>query len=229
MASRWLLDGPSVLYEKWQIQIDNENYDMSITIEREDRYAGDKFANRREQVILDAAAELAGLHKKLPPEQAPQFAEAVQLLAQSLKSKQEEQNAARATLPSRLPDPQLPSKPLKYMPGRKRALTGMEAAEREEQDRSRARRRLKEARLRDNAEDILAQLEEEKSQQYDDITEDYLARRYTNSPISEHSFQPFDDSDDSFNIDDLLPSPRGPSGLTTNQSEDLSLSSESIV
>jgi hypothetical protein len=36
---------------------------MSVRTELEERYAGDKFADREKQVILDVAAELAGLYK----------------------------------------------------------------------------------------------------------------------------------------------------------------------
>jgi hypothetical protein len=68
---RWLINSLSVLHEKWEMRISNINYDMSTTKQREDRYAGDKFVNRREQVILNTTAELARLHKQLPLEQAP--------------------------------------------------------------------------------------------------------------------------------------------------------------
>jgi hypothetical protein len=55
-----------------------------------DRYARDKFANRGEQVILDAAASLYTLHQQLPPEDAVYFADAVQLITERLKTKQQD-------------------------------------------------------------------------------------------------------------------------------------------
>jgi hypothetical protein len=98
------------------------------------------------------------------------------------------------------------------MPGRKRALTRIEAAKREEADKSRARRRAKkESRSKHIAEEALTQLKEEKLQYYNDIAEDYFARRHTTSPVSHFSLQLLNDSDDFVNIDDLLPSPTGPS------------------
>jgi hypothetical protein len=69
------------------MRIGNPNYNLSNITVPEDRYIEDKLANRGEQVILDTAAELARLYKQLPPEDAPQFAEAFQLLAQRLKIK----------------------------------------------------------------------------------------------------------------------------------------------
>jgi hypothetical protein len=215
---RWLINGPSVLYEKWQMRIDNRNYDISGLIEREDRYSGDKFSNRREQVILDTAAELAGYHKQLPPEYVPQFAEAVQLLVQRLQSKATDQAIARSAFPTRLPSPQLPRQPPKFVPSRKRTLTGLEAAEREEVDRSRARRKAeKEVRWRDIAEKAQEQLRSEKAQYNDNIAEDYFAGRYTHSspfsPLSSLPPNDFPDIDDFLNIDDIpsLPAPAGPS------------------
>jgi hypothetical protein len=65
-------------------------------------------------------------------------------------------------------------KPLKFAPGRKRALTRREAAKREEADRSRARRKAElEAISRHNADEVIEQLEQEKAQYYDDIAKQY--------------------------------------------------------
>jgi hypothetical protein len=47
---RWLIDGPSVLQEQWTIRLDDQDYSQSVP---EDRYAGDRFARRGSQLILD--------------------------------------------------------------------------------------------------------------------------------------------------------------------------------
>jgi hypothetical protein len=81
---RWLIDGPSVLTERWHIRIDNLNIDRSGIMPREDRYIRDKFVNRGEQVILNSTAKLARLHQELPPKEAILFAKSVELLASRL-------------------------------------------------------------------------------------------------------------------------------------------------
>jgi hypothetical protein len=96
---RWLIDGPPVLHEQWHMRIDNPNYDLSSLEVREERYAGDKFVNRGAQVILNAAAKLQSHHQTLPPEEAFAFADAVELLADRLKNKQQDQSLARAAIP----------------------------------------------------------------------------------------------------------------------------------
>lgn len=188
------------------MRTDNWNYDLSTIEAREDRYIRDKFANRGEQLILDAAAELAGIHKQLPPHDAPHFAEAVKLLARRLKDNQEGRNTSRAALPARLPNPQRPSKPLKFQQGRKRALTGLEAAEREEADRARARQKAdKEARAKEIAQEVMDQMQEEREGYYDAITEAY--DRQTQEPLfvdDNDSFRPFpEDETDSSALPDM--------------------------
>ena len=91
------------------------------------------------------------------------------------------------------------------MPSRKRALTGREAAEEEEADRARARRRdAFEAKTRDAVDDIMEQLEREKSQDNDDI-----AAQYSHDPNNRFSVlsSPQADSDDdaSFENEDEFP------------------------
>jgi hypothetical protein len=88
------------------------------------------------------------------------------------------------------------------MPSCKRALTGREAAKQEEADRSRARRKAElKARVRDNTDDLIEQLEQERSQYYNNIAEEYHALR--EEDIKEANDFDFDDF---ININSLIPS-----------------------
>jgi hypothetical protein len=171
---RWLIDGPPVLYEKWEMRIDSPYFITSMA-SPDQRYAGDRFADQGGQNILDAAYNLVQKHKQLGPEDAPAYAEAVDLMARNLTAKQNEKLKARKALPARLPDPQIPHKDLKFLAGRKRALTGIEAAERQQVNEALARRKAqKEAQNRQVAEDQLEQYEGERYD-YQPITEAYVS------------------------------------------------------
>ena len=85
----------------------------------------------------------------------------------------------------RLPNPQPVLKQLQFMEGRKRALTGFQSATRQAEDEARARRwDQKESRAREIVDEVMEQLEQEKSQYYDDIAELYFDGRRSTSPIS---------------------------------------------
>jgi hypothetical protein len=60
------------------------------------------------------------------------------------------------------------------MPNRKRALTGLESAEQQERDLARARRREERlATVRQDVADLREQIEQERSQYYNDVAEEY--------------------------------------------------------
>jgi hypothetical protein len=88
------------------------------------------------------------------------------------------------------------------MPGHKRAPTGREAAKQEEADRSRARQNAElKARVRDNTDDLIEQLKQERSQYYNNIAEEYHALREEDTKeANDFNF------DDFINIDSLIPS-----------------------
>jgi hypothetical protein len=71
---------------------------------------------------------MAEKHKNLPPEEAAKFALTFKEFSDKLANRQDEKLKSREAIPARLPDAQLPPK-LKFGPGRKRALTGREAAD----------------------------------------------------------------------------------------------------
>ena len=84
---RWLIDGPSVLQEQWTVRLDNQDYSQSVVAE--DRYAGDRFAGRGSQLILDTALLIAEKHKSLPPGQAEDFALAFKTINDTLSERQD--------------------------------------------------------------------------------------------------------------------------------------------
>jgi hypothetical protein len=113
------------------------------------RYAGDRFVDRGRQIILDAVYNLVQKHKQLSPKDALAYTEAVDLIARNLTIKQNDKLKAPKAVPARLPNLQIPHKDLKFLAGRKRALTGIEAAERQQVNKALARRKAqKEAQNR---------------------------------------------------------------------------------
>jgi len=127
--TRWLIDGPSVLQEQWTVRLNNQDYSQSVVAE--DRYAGDRFARRGSQLILDTALLIAEKHKSLPPSQAENFALVFKTINNTLSERQDKKLQRLRDMPSRLPDPVVQPK-LVFRPGRKRALTGREVAEQQE-------------------------------------------------------------------------------------------------
>ena len=183
---RWLYDGPSVLTEKWVMSLSNTVTIREISRERAatERYSGHKFANRGRQVILDTAFQMAEFHQKLPAGEAHKFAAAIQSVSNTIAHRQEDKLLATKANPPRLPKPLVPPK-LTYLPGRKRALTGREIAEREEIGQIHARRKAENvARLAQNANDqILATNLVERTAQ------DQIAAAYYDLPMSEDDIE----------------------------------------
>ena len=135
---RWLIDGPSFLRDPWHIRLDNHDFSKGEPIE--DRYAGDRSARAGEQLIIDTSLGMVEIHKSLPAGEKETFAQAFKKLCDSLAKNQVERLDRLKAIPRRLPDPIRQPK-VTFIPGRKRALTGREAADLQEKDEARRRRR----------------------------------------------------------------------------------------
>jgi hypothetical protein len=169
---RWLLDGPAVLHGNWEMKLDNPDYNQSTILE--ERYASDRFAGRGAQLIIDTALLMAEKHKNLPPEEAAKFALTFKEFSDKLANRQDEKLKSREAIPARLPDAQLPPK-LKFGPGRKRALTGREAADQQEADEARARRKAERlAQQAQEAEDLIGEAAQLRSQFQAEIAAAYF-------------------------------------------------------
>ena len=134
----------------------------------EDRYAGDRFARRGSQLILDTALLIAEKHKSLPPGQAENFALAFKTISDTLSERQDKKLQRLRDMPSRLPDPVVPLINLVFGPGRKRALTGREVADQQEQEAVRQRRKAQREAQKQEKRDELAAVESLNRSQYQD-------------------------------------------------------------
>jgi hypothetical protein len=135
---RWLLDGPAVLHKPWKM-LWNEDY--SPQRQTEERYAGDRFANRGEDLIREAALAAIQKLKSLPAAQAETFASSFKKGTEKLATAQDKMSAALERMPLELPGPLKEGNLRQFPTSRKRAMTGREAAEEEERDLARQRRR----------------------------------------------------------------------------------------
>jgi hypothetical protein len=190
---RWLLDGPESVKRGWKVSLDNEDYDQSTS--PEERYAGDRFADRGGEMILQTAVRIAEQHKNLPPEDAERFAFAFKELNEKLANRQNEKLKSREEFPAKFPEPQLPAK-LTYLPGRKRALTGREAADQQEADDARARRKAERLAAHQAVADAAMDKETEARTQFqEDAAADYLTLEALedSGPSSEDEFVDIDD------------------------------------
>ena len=187
---RWLFDGPPVLYETWEMRIDNPDYSQATVFE--DRYAGDRFADRGGQLIIDTAVLMAEKHKNLPPEDAVKFAFAFKEVSNTLAARQDQKLKGKEAFPPRLPEPQIQPK-LKFGPGRKRALTGREIADQQEADEARARRKAERlAQEQAEIEDLLVEGALVRSQ----IEDQAVAAYFENTALALASQNPSDKEDD---------------------------------
>jgi hypothetical protein len=187
---RWLFDGPPVLYEMWEMRIDNPDYSQATVFE--DRYAGDRFADRGGQLIIDTAVLMAEKHKNLPPEDAAKFAFAFKEVSNTLAARQDQKLKGKEAFPPRLPEPQIQPK-LKFGPGRKRALTGREIADQQEADEARARRKAERlAQEQEEIEDLLVEGALVRSQ----IEDQAVAAYFENTALALASQNPSDKEDD---------------------------------
>ncbi|RFU25262.1 hypothetical protein B7463_g11084, partial [Scytalidium lignicola] len=135
---RWLIDGPPVLHKPWQIRLDNHDYTRDEHIWDQD--TGDRSIRAGEQLIIDTTLSMVEKHKNLPPGGNETFALAFKKLNDSLASRQDRRLERLQAMPRRLPDAIIQPK-VTFIPGRKRALTGREAAEQQEKEEARERRR----------------------------------------------------------------------------------------
>jgi hypothetical protein len=137
---RWLLDGPSVLHKRWIMDWDSPS-NIQPDTSSSSRHAGDRYARRGEDLILEAALAAIEKHKSLPPGQAEGFALTFIKGVDKLNVAQDKLTESRRLLPAMLPEP-LKEPNLRAFPtSRKRAMTGREAAEEQERDEARQRRR----------------------------------------------------------------------------------------
>jgi hypothetical protein len=116
------------------------NHDFSKGEPTEDRYAGDRSARAGEQLIIDTSLRIVEIHKNLPPGEKETFAQAYKKMCDSLAQNQSERLKRLEAIPQRLPDLIRQPKVI-FIPGRKRALTGREAADLQEKEEARQRRR----------------------------------------------------------------------------------------
>ena len=187
---RWLIDGPSVLHTPWQIHLDNYDYSKDKPIDN--RHIGDRFERSGEQLIIDTALGMVERHKNLPPGEKEAFALTFKKMGDSLNSRHDERLERLETLPRRLPDPIIQPK-VTFVPGRKRALTGREAADLQEKEEARRRRRAQIAGEKQTKNDARqAQAATEASQRWNEVVEEY--------------YQPDDDVISISSNDDLKPS-----------------------
>jgi hypothetical protein len=170
---RWLIDGPSVMRSHWQIRLDNTDFSNGEPIETQ--RTGDRFAGAGEQLIIDTAIAMVERLKNLPPGEKEPFALAFKKMCDSLTSQHDKKLERLETFPRRLPDPLMQPK-VSFVPGRKRALTGRESAQLQEEEAARRRRRAQiqgQAQAQNDAQQ--AQFFAEVSQRQDEVAEEYNA------------------------------------------------------
>ena len=199
---RWLIDGPAVLHKPWQIRLDNIDYTMGgNTITEEAKHTGDRSLGAGRQLIIDTTMAMVEKHQNLPPGEKESFALAFKKMSDILATNQEQKLERLKAIPRRLPDAIVQSK-VTFVPGRKRALTGREAAELQEKEQARERRRAQiaaEKQAKNDAwQDEAAAV---RSQLLDAVAAEYVASQDTES----HKIINISDSDsDEFVDTDVL-------------------------
>ena len=136
---RWLVDGPSILHKPWQIRLDNFDYTRGDDISTEEN-TGDRSLGAGKQLIIDTTLAMIEKHQNLPPGEKETFALTFKKMSDSLAKNQDQKLERLKAIPRRLPDAIVQPK-VTFVPGRKRALTGREAAELQEKEEARLRRR----------------------------------------------------------------------------------------
>ena len=136
---RWLVDGPSILHKPWQIRLDNFDYTTSDDTSTEEN-TGDRSLGAGKQLIIDTTLAMIEKHQNLPPGEKETFALTFKKMSDSLAKNQDQKLERLTAIPRRLPDAIVQPK-VTFVPGRKRALTGREAAELQEKEEARLRRR----------------------------------------------------------------------------------------
>jgi len=198
---RWLIDGPPVLHKPWQIRLDNIDYTRGgNTITMEAERTGDRSLGAGKQLIIDTTMAIVEKHQNLPPGEKEAFALAFKKMSDSLATNQDQKLQRLKAIPRRLPDPIVQPK-VTFVPGRKRALTGREAAELQEKEEARRRRRAQiEAEKQAENDARQAEAAALRSQLYDAVVAEYVASHDTPYNFIEIS----SDSDDDDNSDALI-------------------------
>ena len=109
-------------------------------LEPTDRHAGDRFVNRGQDLIREAALAALEQNSSLPPGEAENFAAKFASGTSKLAARQEERLVSLAQVPLTMLEPLVEPNLRHFLSSRKRAMTGLEAAEEEEADRRRQRR-----------------------------------------------------------------------------------------
>ena len=82
---RWLINGPPVLQNPWQIRLDNINYTRGgNTITMEAEHTGDRSLGAGKQLIIDTTVAMVEKHQNLPPSEKEAFALALKKMSDSL-------------------------------------------------------------------------------------------------------------------------------------------------
>jgi hypothetical protein len=79
--------------------------DQQPAPEPTDRYTGDRFANRGQDLIREAALAALEQHKSLPPREAENFAAKFASGTSKLAAQQEERLVSLAQVPLTMPEP----------------------------------------------------------------------------------------------------------------------------
>jgi hypothetical protein len=137
---RWLVDGPSILHKPWQIRLDNFDYTKGGDDISTEENTGDRSLGAGKQLIIDTTLAMIEKHQNLPPGEKETFALTFKKMSDSLAKNQDQKLERLTAIPRRLPDAIVQPK-VTFVPGRKRALTGREAAELQEKEEARLRRR----------------------------------------------------------------------------------------
>src|SRR6266487_2143327 len=198
---RWLIDGPAILHKPWQIRLDNIDFTMGgNTITEEAEYTGDRSLGAGRQLIIDTTMAMVEKHQNLPPGEKESFALAFKKMSDTLATNQEQKLERLKAIPRRLPDAIVQPK-VTFVPGRKRALTGREAAELQEKEQARERRRAQitaEKQAKNDArQDEAAAV---RSQLLDAVAAEYVASQDAES----HNISSDSDSDEFVDIDVLI-------------------------
>ena len=156
-------------------------------------------------MIKDTAICIVKKVQNLPIKDAAKFALAFQDICKKLSKRQDEKLKQKELFPLSLPPPQKEPK-LKFGPGRKRALTGREAADQQEANKARARRKAERlANQREMGDDRMEDAILAKSQLQNEVAATYFSLNQSanaNANVADNSGHN-SDSDEWVDIDDL--------------------------
>jgi hypothetical protein len=82
-----LINGPFVLYKPWNLRIDNHDYSKDKP--NKDRFANNRAARAREQLIYNTALSIVEKHKNLPLGEKENFALAFKKVNDTLAKRQD--------------------------------------------------------------------------------------------------------------------------------------------